>query len=156
MGCIMSREEELACERDDRLAQEKANMMLFFENELDGRVGPTEWQGRTHKDLDTASHRVIIQTATRTLCAKLRDKTPEEIREYSLELQMWWRDHQRVDLDRRDRLRVSIQDATDTLAALTKLTERERALLNVKDLRPAVEHQLRVAIRSQQLVHKCG
>lgn len=37
----------------------------------------------------------------RTLCTALRKKTKKQIQSYSLELQIWWRDHQAADRKRR-------------------------------------------------------
>lgn len=41
-----------------------------------------------------------LDTGVRALCGVLKGMTKEEIRECSLELQIWWRDHQKADRER--------------------------------------------------------
>lgn len=42
----------------------------------------------------------LLDSKVKELCSRLKTKTEDEIREYSLELQMWWRDHKRADIER--------------------------------------------------------
>lgn len=64
------------------------------------------------------------------LCSAL--KKDKKIKKRSLEMQMWWRDHQKADKAREKR---EVQDKKDKAAkkvALSKLTLAERKLLNLK------------------------
>jgi hypothetical protein len=62
------------------------------------------------------------------LCAKLQTV---DVTKYSLELQMWWRDHQQADADRlREELKSKRTDEARK-RALAKLTPYERRLLNL-------------------------
>lgn len=63
------------------------------------------------------------------LCEKLRNT---DVTRYSLEMQIWWRDHQAAD---KERLEAELRDATrrqEKEAALAKLTPHERKLLGLK------------------------
>ena len=67
-----------------------------------------------------------LDQKTEELCSKLQQL---DVTKFSLEMQMWWRDHQKAD---EERLRKEIefyktQEDIDT--ALSKLTEYERKLL---------------------------
>ena len=62
------------------------------------------------------------------LCSRLQEV---DVTEYSLEMQMWWRDHQKADKERiEDELRRK-HEGEERDAALSKLTEYERKLLGL-------------------------
>jgi hypothetical protein len=50
---------------------------------------------------------------------------------YSLELQIWWRDHQKADKERLEREIQEKKDGQEREAALAKLTDYERELLGL-------------------------
>jgi len=62
------------------------------------------------------------------LCQKLQNV---DISEYSLEMQMWWRDHQKADKARIERELKEARTRAAKAAALAKLTEYEKALLGL-------------------------
>ena len=90
-------------------------------------AGSLNWDGhhpgayRNTKDLDS-------QTAE--LCSRLQ--RTKDVTKYSLEMQIWWRDHQKADAARLLREQEDVKNNTDRLRALNKLTERERRLLGLK------------------------
>ena len=43
----------------------------------------------------------VMDALTAYLCAKVKDLSINELHSASLELQMWWRDHQKVDAEKR-------------------------------------------------------
>lgn len=64
------------------------------------------------------------------LCSALKKK--KDVKKYSLEMQVWWRDHQKADKIREKR---EAQEKKNNIArknALAKLTPAERKLLNLK------------------------
>ena len=67
-------------------------------------------------------------TAVAKLCGALQDV---DVTQYSLEMQMWWRDHQRVDAKRVKTEVKAAKDEKERKAALAKLTKYERRLLGV-------------------------
>lgn len=63
-----------------------------------------------------------------TLCSKLQK---EDVKKYSLEMQLWWRDHQAADKKRLKEERAQIKDKKKKEEALAKLTPYERKLLGL-------------------------
>jgi hypothetical protein len=65
------------------------------------------------------------------LCSRLQKL---DVTKYSLEMQVWWRDHQKAD---KERLERGIREATELKAraeAMAKLTPYERGLLGLTDV----------------------
>lgn len=71
-----------------------------------------------------------ISFHTRQLCNWCRDNK-ERISSYSLELQMWWRDHQIADAKREEKERKIREENEIKETALSKLTEEEKKVLGV-------------------------
>ena len=63
------------------------------------------------------------------LCTKCR---VIDISNYSLELQIWWRDHKRADELRNQTDAVAEQRQIDTVTALAKLTDRDIEVLGLR------------------------
>jgi len=62
------------------------------------------------------------------LCSRLQEA---DVKEYSLEMQMWWRDHQKADEDRVKHELARLKTNEDRAAAIEKLTPYERNLLGL-------------------------
>lgn len=78
--------------------------------ELEGRsFSPSDWAGY-HLHAYGCSSRTKLDDMTRALCAKLQSV---DVTKYSLEMQMWWRDHQAAD---KARLLQEAEIASDTAA----------------------------------------
>jgi len=60
------------------------------------------------------------------LCSKLQQL---DVTKFSLEMQMWWRDHQKADEERLQKEIESLKTQDDISIALSKLTDYERKLL---------------------------
>lgn len=95
-------------------------------DELDGQKWePAHWRGyhpavyNQHVDADA----LVAQ-----LCSRLQEV---DVTQYSLEMQMWWRDHQEADRTRLKREAARHREAADRDAALAKLTTYERGLLGL-------------------------
>lgn len=88
-----------------------------FGNGFDNRVYS---KGLNKEDLDKK---------VEELCSKLQNL---DISKYSLEMQIWWRDHQKADKERLEReiLEREIKEHKDK--AIGKLTPYERKLLGIK------------------------
>jgi hypothetical protein len=70
-----------------------------------------------------------IDEKTEELCSKLQNV---DVSKFSLEMQMWWRDHQKAD---KERLEKEIKDKAteqERQKALSKLSAYERKLLNLR------------------------
>jgi hypothetical protein len=55
----------------------------------------------------------------------------DKVKNYSLELQIWWRDHQRADMRREEKERRERETNELKAKALAKLTEEERRALGI-------------------------
>lgn len=64
---------------------------------------------------------------TAALCEQLHKI--DDVTKYSLEMQIWWRNHQRADAKRIKEEQETIQKEADKKKALAKLTPYERSLL---------------------------
>jgi len=67
---------------------------------------------------------------TATLCSKLQELG--DVSNCSLELQMWWRDHQEADKRRIENELKTAEKAKDRERAISKLTSYELKLLCIK------------------------
>lgn len=67
--------------------------------------------------------------AVATLCARLAQV---DVTKYSLEMQMWWRDHKRADALREERDRAASKAEQRRSKALAKLTPLEREDLGIE------------------------
>jgi hypothetical protein len=69
-----------------------------------------------------------LDRMTRELCAWCK---ANDVREKSLELQIWWRDHQRADRERQERAQKEAERLKLARAAAKKLTAQEMEALGV-------------------------
>ena len=67
-----------------------------------------------------------LDQKTEELCSKLQN---EDVTKYSLEMQMWWRDHQIADKRRLEQEISNQKDEDEKKKALSKLTDYEKELL---------------------------
>ena len=83
-----------------------------------------------HKDVYNKTTKGILDEKVAELCSKLQDV--EDVKKYSLEMQMWWRDHQKADKARIKRIARSKKEAKDKEELLSKLSPYEKKLLGIK------------------------
>jgi len=69
-----------------------------------------------------------LNKKTRELCSKLKST---DVTKFSLELQIWWRDHQKVDKKRLQKEMSGKKDKEAREIALAKLSDYERKLLGL-------------------------
>lgn len=93
-----------------------------------------EIDGKTfdHSDPESRmkSDDVILQKNTRKLC-KWCKENDDKVASMSLELQLWWRDHQRADAKHKKEQKESERRQRARIKALKKLTSEERKALRV-------------------------
>lgn len=105
--------------------------------ELQGKRWNKEWWEGYHPDVynqtyDKYSGAFNVGRAGNEIIKKLSVMNPEEIKKYTLELQMWWRD-KREELEERDRLRdQKYEDEVIRRRALLKLNDEEKRVLGLK------------------------
>lgn len=111
-------------------AEKSASLMLCLLDELDGKKhrNKSHLDGYHPKAYMKNCSKDTLDKLTVELCSKLQKV---DVTKYSLELQIWWRDHQAADKARVEQeLRDRLQKA-DKEAALAKLTPYERKLLGL-------------------------
>lgn len=97
-------------------------------DELGGKkqINRDHWNGYHPR---VYNQNVDADAMTAELCSRLQEV---DVREYSLEMQIWWRDHQEAD---RQRAKAAVRKAKNEKqrkAAIKKLTPHERKLLGLK------------------------
>lgn len=88
------------------------------------------WQGY-HPAAYTYCTKEKLDCATAELCRRLAALDPYKVKTFSLELQMWWRDHQRADAARRKHEAKNARKDALVISARQKLTPDEREALGL-------------------------
>ena len=96
-------------------------------DELDGkkRINQDHWRGYHPR---VYSQRFNADEMTAELCSRLQGVN---VSDYSLEMQIWWRDHQEADKQRAKESLAKAKTEKQRKAALGKLTPHERKLLGL-------------------------
>ena len=124
----------MPCNSDHMAAQPlevAGSKVMSLLDELSGKpINRSYWNGYHPmvycKDFDKRD----LDTLVRELCDRLKQV---DVTDYSLEMQMWWRDHKLAD-EARERLEKQEQrEAEERKKALNKLTKREKVLLGVDE-----------------------
>jgi hypothetical protein len=96
-------------------------------DELDGK----QWDSSHWRGYHPAVYNKPVVNGNKMvseLCERLQSA---DVTKYSLELQMWWRDHQKADKERVEHELARTQHAAERDAAISKLTPYERKLLGL-------------------------
>ena len=91
------------------------------------KINKHSWEGY-HPDVYGNVDKKLADKLTKELCSILQK---EDVSKYSLEMQIWWRDHQEAD---RKRIEKEFKEKKDKKAknkALSKLSEYEKRLLGL-------------------------
>lgn len=97
-------------------------------DELDGKpLNRSHWAGY-HPTVYGRATKSIGDQMVSTLCAALQTR---DVTRCSLEMQLWWRDHQEADKARVEREIAQTKTEADRTAALEKLTPHERKILGL-------------------------
>lgn len=99
-------------------------------DEIEGKpIDKSHWNGYHPRVYSRGLRKADGDAMVARLCSFLRDA---DVTRYSLEMQMWWRDHLKADQARIEReLRESEKEA-ECKAAISKLTPEERKLLGLE------------------------
>lgn len=96
-------------------------------DELDGKkFSRDRWEGYHPR---VYNQRVDAVAMVAELCARLQEV---DVTDYSLEMQIWWRDHKEADKKRAAAAISKAKTEKQKRAALKKLTPHERKLLGLK------------------------
>lgn len=125
----------MACNSDYMNAtkfEENFSQVLLLLDELDTGtfVNPhcSDWQGYDERVYTINHEKNELDIRVEELCSKLL-KT--DVSKCSLEMQLWWREHQRADVERIEEEAKQEEDEKLKEQALNKLTKKEREVLGV-------------------------
>lgn len=114
-------------------AEQELSKVLALMDELDGKGRPdpdSYGNGYDKRAYGNASDERLNELVA-TLCSRLT--AISDVSQYSLEMQLWWRDHQRADERRRRGEDVALEYERKKAAALSKLTDEDRAVLGLAE-----------------------
>lgn len=104
---------------------------LIEELENGKSIDKSHWKGYHPRAYGKAT-KLILDDLVNDLCLELTDMGDEGIKYYSLELQMWWRDHQLSDKQREKTEKLQVKIEKIRKKAISKLTEEEILALNLE------------------------
>jgi hypothetical protein len=111
----------------------ECSRILLLLDELDGKGPPNPksggWDGYDKRAYSQRLDRVFADELTAELCGRI--SKVKDLSKYSLELQVWARDHKIADAKRKKREAEEKQKAADRKKALAKLTKAERKVLGL-------------------------
>jgi hypothetical protein len=98
-------------------------------DELDGKknINKRHWNGG-HPRVYNTLNKIDGDELTSELCEKLQNV---DVTKYSLEMQIWWRDHQKADKVRLEREFRENKEKKDKQELLNRLTSYEKKLLGI-------------------------
>jgi hypothetical protein len=106
----------------------EASRVAYLIGETKGRkFSKQEWDS-VHPDIYGKCTQELADKLTATLCSFLKKHNSLG---YSLEMQIWWRDHQHKDKQREKAEKQKRQAEKDKQKALAKLTAKEKRLLGL-------------------------
>lgn len=107
--------------------EKELSIVACLLDELDEKPIPEKgwWQGYHPRVYGNTG---IGDKLVSELCSRLRDV---DVTKYSLEMQIWWRDHQEADKKRLEREILDKKLESERAAAIAKLTDYERKLLGL-------------------------
>jgi len=112
----------------DSIERELSKVACLLD-ELDGKpINRDHWRGY-HPAVYCRRQSIDGDEMVATLCERLQSV---DVRDYSLEMQIWWRDHQAADKARIETELAMAKRDEEKEAAIAKLTPYERNLLGIR------------------------
>ena len=106
--------------------------VLLLLDELDGKGAPDphgdQWAGYDKRVYSRGTTKSLLNEKVALLCSRLQKI---DVTKYSLEMQVWWRNHQCADRKREKMERAKSETAKVKAAALKKLTTKEKKALGL-------------------------
>jgi len=113
------------------IIEKEISRVLCLLDELRGiPIDSDHWNGYHPAVYNRSISKSDADRLVQELCRKLQ---ATDVTKYSLEMQMWWRDHKRADEARVRREIESKATEEARAAAIAKLTPHERKLLGIKE-----------------------
>jgi hypothetical protein len=109
---------------------ENAKVLALLEELKTGKLPKWHGDGSYSKVYNNTTQELLDKN-TEKLCSNLQKLTPNVIKGASLEMQIWWRDHQEADKKRIKAELKAISNEKLKAKAISKLTSHERKLLGL-------------------------
>lgn len=105
--------------------------VAYFLDELAGRPVQRPWLDGYHPRVYGGINRTLGDELVRELCTALQCV---DVTQYSLEMQIWWRDHQAADKARHELELSQARTIAEREDVLSKLTPYERKVLGFPEI----------------------
>ena len=109
----------------------EASKVLALLEEVKTGVLPDYFGEGTYHKVYNKDSSAILEKKVPSLCKKLSKKSESEIKDYSLELQLWWRDHLKADKERLEASLKLAKEKKERDALIAKMTPHEKSLLGL-------------------------
>ena len=111
---------------------ENSKVLALLEEIKTGKLGKLFGTGYAGKSGNYApSDQKSLDKNTAELCGSLKKATEAKLKKMSLELQIWWRDHQKADKRHKAEDAKERKEAKIAETAKAKLTPKERKALGI-------------------------
>jgi hypothetical protein len=108
----------------------EASRVAYLLDEIEsGEMNSSKFNGGTHPQVYGKCDQTLANNLTIRLCDALKECGASK---YSLEMQIWWRDHQAKDRKREQEEKSEREREQIRKAALSKLTKQEKEALGLK------------------------
>lgn len=111
--------------------QSEKNLSVIYGllDELEtGKLPPNFGNGYDKRVYSKCLPKEHLDEKVKELCSKLQST---DVSQFSLEMQIWWRDHQKADKERLEKEMTEQKDKEAKEVALSKLSDYERRLLGL-------------------------
>ena len=111
-----------------RPTEVEASKVLALLEELETGKLPNYFGNGYYSEVYNGNEKEILSEKVPELCKKLQNIDTSK---HSLEMQLWWREHQRADKERIEKDLKLKQEESDRQKAINKLSKYERGLLGL-------------------------
>lgn len=107
-----------------------ASRVMALHDELDGKeIQSKSWWGNCDCEYCKRIGKDFLDSEVSRLCSRINALA--DVTQYSLELQMWWRDHQAADIAREKQEAFEAKKQQIRESGLAKLTDEEKEALGL-------------------------
>lgn len=111
-----------------RPSEVEASKVLALLDELETGILPEYFGDGYYSKVYDGNEEEILSIKVPELCKKLQNV---DVSKYSLEMQSWWRDHQKADKERIEKVLELKREESERQKAINKLSKYERGLLGL-------------------------
>ena len=111
-----------------RPSEVEASKVLALLEELETGKLPNYFGDGYYSEVYNKNEKDILSNKVPELCERLQNT---DVSKYSLEMQMWWREHQKADKERIEKELNLKKEESERQKAISKLSDYERRLLGL-------------------------